>query len=165
MAIKYVDNFEFPPEAGFTGSAGSTEVKGYMRGGSVHKSDTKGMPKKVMKKGGRTHADPGPLPKNVKKRGGHMHDKMMEHGGAMGYKKGGHHDKMYESGGAMGYKKGGPMKMDDMDHANIQRGKKVASSQQDKEFGDQRPVKAGYRRGGKKKGGYNSKPMFGRGSK
>ena len=31
MGVKYVDNFEFPEEAGFTGSAGKTEVKPHMR--------------------------------------------------------------------------------------------------------------------------------------
>lgn len=35
MACKYVDNFEFPSEAGFTGSAGKTMVSGYARGGTV----------------------------------------------------------------------------------------------------------------------------------
>jgi len=33
MKCKYVSEFEFPSEAGFTGSAGKTVVKGYSRGG------------------------------------------------------------------------------------------------------------------------------------
>ena len=36
--MKYVKNFEFPSEFGFTGSAGKTAVSGHMRGGGkVHK--------------------------------------------------------------------------------------------------------------------------------
>lgn len=37
MAVKYVDDFEFPKEAGFTGSAGKESVRGYMRGGRVRR--------------------------------------------------------------------------------------------------------------------------------
>lgn len=155
MAVKYVNNFEFPREAGFSGSAGANEVRGYMRGGSVKKSGAKGMPKPVMKKAG--------------------HGKKMEHGGQYG-KGGSTHDKLMSHGKEMGYKHGGHHKMDDMDNANTQRTKKVASNQRDKEFGDQPPVKPGFQKGGKKmrkaggglaqatKGGFNSKPMYGRGS-
>jgi hypothetical protein len=35
MAVKYVKDFEFPSDRGFSGSAGKTTVKGYMRGGHV----------------------------------------------------------------------------------------------------------------------------------
>lgn len=34
-SFKYVSDFEFPSECGFTGSAGKTHVKGYARGGEV----------------------------------------------------------------------------------------------------------------------------------
>lgn len=37
MACKYVKDFEFPTEAGFTASAGKTMVKGYARGGPLNK--------------------------------------------------------------------------------------------------------------------------------
>lgn len=37
MACKYVKDFSFPAEAGFTGSAGQKPVQGYMRGGKVEK--------------------------------------------------------------------------------------------------------------------------------
>lgn len=33
--FKYVDEFEFPADAGFTGSAGQQQVRGYARGGHV----------------------------------------------------------------------------------------------------------------------------------
>ena len=36
---KYVSDFWFPSDAGFTGSAGMTHVKGYARGGSVKKAE------------------------------------------------------------------------------------------------------------------------------
>ena len=35
-SIKYVKDFEFPSEFGFSGSAGKQQVKGYARGGKVH---------------------------------------------------------------------------------------------------------------------------------
>jgi len=34
-SFKYVSDFEFPSECGFTGSSGKTMVKGYARGGKV----------------------------------------------------------------------------------------------------------------------------------
>lgn len=38
MAVKYVKDFEFPSDKGFTGSAGAQHVKAYARGGSVKKA-------------------------------------------------------------------------------------------------------------------------------
>ena len=38
MAVKYVKDFEFPGDKGFTGSAGAQHVKGYARGGTVRKA-------------------------------------------------------------------------------------------------------------------------------
>lgn len=35
-SLKYVKDFEFPSEFGFSGSAGKQQVKGYARGGKVH---------------------------------------------------------------------------------------------------------------------------------
>ena len=60
MKCKYVSEFEFPSEAGFTGSAGKTMVKGYSRGGksavkdmacggSHYKSGGKSRAKKALK--------------------------------------------------------------------------------------------------------------------
>lgn len=38
MAVKYVKDFEFPSDKGFTGSAGAQHVKAYARGGTVKKA-------------------------------------------------------------------------------------------------------------------------------
>lgn len=38
--LQYVKDFSFPSECGFTGSAGKSEVKGYMRGGKVKGRNT-----------------------------------------------------------------------------------------------------------------------------
>lgn len=38
MAVKYVKDFEFPSDKGFSGSAGVQHVKAYARGGSVKKA-------------------------------------------------------------------------------------------------------------------------------
>lgn len=38
MPPRYVSDFEFPSDAGFTGSAGMQHVKGYARGGPVKKA-------------------------------------------------------------------------------------------------------------------------------
>lgn len=35
-SFKYVEDFEFPSEFGFSGSAGKQQVKGYARGGKRH---------------------------------------------------------------------------------------------------------------------------------
>lgn len=64
MGCKYVKEFEFGSDKGYTGSAGKKEVKTYLRGGSVNKSSASGS--KVascasgcaveMKKGGKSKA-------------------------------------------------------------------------------------------------------------
>jgi len=98
MTVKYVDSFEFPVEAGFTGSASNrptTAVRGYER------------------------------------------------------KRPGLHEEMLTQGKRLGFKEGGQVKMADMDNALTQRGKSVASNKLDQEFGDQGPLKPGYRKGGK----------------
>ena len=45
---KYVSDFDFPADAGFTGSAGVQHVRGYQRGGSVKKSAREKKISKVM---------------------------------------------------------------------------------------------------------------------
>lgn len=42
-SLKYVKEFEFPSDAGYTGSCGKTSVKGYSRGGNVMKKAEGGM--------------------------------------------------------------------------------------------------------------------------
>lgn len=123
--VKYVDSFEFPESAGFSGSADVPCFKsgGYVKHGSKKK-----------------HDHPGPLPKNVKKGGGRVK------------KSDSLHDKMAKAGKEMGYAYGGKVKyssMDDMDHANIQRRK--ATNQRDAESGGKTEVRPKFRGGGKAK--------------
>ena len=117
--------FDFPAEQGFTGSAGSKEVKGYMRGGAVkHVKHVGGPnPEKEYPKS-KAHQK---MPGNVKKRGGVVKKAM---GGFMGpereiqvddvtittprakggYMKGGMHDKLKKAGAKMGFAYGGRVK-------------------------------------------------------
>lgn len=80
MSVKYVKDFEFPSDRGFTGSAGKNTVKGYMRGGRVK------APKTAFAEGG--SVDSGVMPPN---RGRNQAE--IEAGGTKalkpGYKKGG----------------------------------------------------------------------------
>ncbi len=39
--LKYVSDFKFPTECGYSGSAGQTMVKGYARGGMAQKQQAK----------------------------------------------------------------------------------------------------------------------------
>jgi hypothetical protein len=61
MGCKYVKDFEFGSDKGYTGSAGKQEVKTYLRGGSVKKASPAGAKTACangcsveMKKGGKT---------------------------------------------------------------------------------------------------------------
>ncbi len=101
MAIKYVDDFEFPAEAGFTGSAGVQSVRGYQRGGRV-----KASPQFRMKTGKQDPMDHGVQPA---RRGRNQAE--IEAGGTKrllpGFKRGGQANaEMYKHGGKMGFKKG-----------------------------------------------------------
>lgn len=49
-SLKYVSEFEFPREAGYTGSAGQTHVKGYARGGKADMAQDKAMVKSAVHK-------------------------------------------------------------------------------------------------------------------
>ena len=48
-SLKYVSDFQFPSECGFTGSTGKTMVKGYARGGKTDMAQDKAMAKTMMK--------------------------------------------------------------------------------------------------------------------
>lgn len=66
-----------------------------------------------------------------------------------------HMGSSYKAGGKMGYSHGGKAKaMDSMDNANLPRRKTDAADQRTKEFGNQGPVKPGYKGGGYMKGGH-----------
>ena len=49
-SLKYVSDFQFPSECGFTGSTGKTMVKGYARGGHADVAKDKAMISSAMKK-------------------------------------------------------------------------------------------------------------------
>jgi len=49
-SFKYVNEFEFPREAGYTGSAGQQMVKGYARGGKTDAAQDKAMVKSAVHK-------------------------------------------------------------------------------------------------------------------
>lgn len=106
MAINYVDDFEFPPEAGFTGSAGAQSVRGYQRGGKVGHRYNKESPQFRMKTGKMDPMDHGVQPA---RRGRNQAE--IEAGGTKrllpGFKHGGQANaEMYKHGGKMGFKKG-----------------------------------------------------------
>lgn len=67
-SFKYVSDFSFPAECGFTGSAGQQMVKGYARGGKVAKAEAK--VGKVMSEFGKgelhSGSKQGPVVKNPK---------------------------------------------------------------------------------------------------
>lgn len=136
VGLTYVSDFSFPPEQGFTGSAGKSEVKGYMRGGHVKQPVGKGGAKQKM-------------PKNVKAKGGYM--------------KGGMHDKLKKAGAEMGYAYGGSVKntsaefkqkrgpQKTMDHG-VQPARR-GRNQAEIEAGGTKRLKPGLKKGGYMKGG------------
>lgn len=93
--LQYVKDFSFPSDQGFTGSAGNTQVKGYMRGGCVkkgRKSRAKGTTKAAM--GGFMGPEREIAVDDVtitvpKMKGGAVHDKLRKHGAKMGFAYGG----------------------------------------------------------------------------
>jgi hypothetical protein len=103
--LTYVDEFSFPSEQGFSGSAGKQSVKGYMRGGHV---------KDHVKKAAQKHRAPGPgaarggtvgvtTERGPKSRRQKSTMTKAAHGGSM-------HDQLYAAGDEMGYKRGGQVK-------------------------------------------------------
>lgn len=83
VGMQYVKDFTFPAEQGFTGSAGKSSVKGYMRGGAV-KGKTVGVTTKPGPKSKRT---PSTMTKAAQ--GGSVHDSLYAAGEGMGYMRGG----------------------------------------------------------------------------
>ena len=122
--LEYVDEFKFPEDQGFTGSAGRQSVKGYMRGGQV-KANQK-------------------MPKNVKAHGGEvsMHDKLVSEGEKMGYAYGGRVTES-DTSGEFVQTRG---KQATMDNANYPPGS--PSSQRDKESGPTKKLRPRFKHGG-----------------
>ena len=164
--------FKFPAEQGFTGSAGVSQVKGYMRGGHVRSPDkTKGkgksragMPANVKMKGGEVHAAEGgyfgkpgdkypTLKSGPKGKRSKMPPNVKKHGGEVSM-----HDKLKHEGGKMGYAYGGQVKntsaqfkqtrgkQDTMDHG-VQPAQ-TGRNQAEVEAGGNKRLKAGYKHGG-----------------
>lgn len=155
--LQYVSEFSFPTDQGFTGSAGRSEVKGYMRGGKVcaqkgvkgakgRKSRAKGTTKAAM--GGFMGPEREIAVDDVtitvpKMKGGAVHDKLRKHGAEMGYSYGGTVKKT-----SADFKlKRGPQKT--MDHGNqpARRGRNQAEI----EAGGTKRLKPGLKKGGKVK--------------
>ena len=102
--LTYVDEFSFPSEQGFTGSAGKNSVKGYMRGGHVkathetanankHRAPGPGAARGgtvgvTTKRGPKSRRQKSTMTKAA--HGGSMHDKLYAAGDEMGYMRGGH---------------------------------------------------------------------------
>jgi len=156
--------FKFPSEQGFTGSAGKSKVKGYMRGGHVKSPDKtkgkgmsrKGMPKNVKAKGGPVKKQMGGYmgPEREiavddvkitvpKMKGGSVHEKLKHEGSKMGYAYGG---QVKDTSGEFVEKRG---KQDTMDHG-VQPAQK-GNNEAEVEAGGNKRLKAGYKKGGKAK--------------
>jgi hypothetical protein len=103
VGMQYVKEFSFPAEQGFTGSAGKSPVKGYMRGGAVkatHETANANKPRAPSVKashGGTVGVttERGPKSRRPKStmtkaaQGGSIHDQLYDEGGKMGYMRGG----------------------------------------------------------------------------
>lgn len=137
--LTYVKDFSFPAAQGFSGSAGRSEVKGYMRGGKVC----------AVGKGGAKQKMPG----NVKARGGSVNKAKggttMRDGRDM-------HSKLYDDGMQMGFMRGGqvkkmgmptsrgPQKTMDTGNQPARKGRNQAEI----EAGGTKRLKPGYKKGG-----------------
>mgnify|MGYP003674237910 CR=1 FL=1 len=119
--LTYVKDFSFPAAQGFSGSAGSNEVKGYMRGGTVKKAPVK------KAKGGTTMRD-----------GRDMHSQLYDQGMQMGFMRGGKVKKM-----GMPTSRG---PQDTMDTGNQPARK--GRNQAEIEAGGTKRMKPGYQKGG-----------------
>lgn len=65
-SLKYVTDFEFPSDRGYSGSAGKTMVKGYARGGAADMAQDKAMVKAAVQKHERSKHPGEPLTKLAK---------------------------------------------------------------------------------------------------
>lgn len=161
--LQYVKDFSFPADQGFTGSAGRSEVKGYMRGGSVKKRNKPCKKRKLAP--GTTKAAMGGFmgPEREiavddvtitvpKMKGGAVHNKLKAHGKKMGYAYGG----TVKSTSADFKMKRGPQKSMDHGVQPARRGKNARNAAQAEAGGTGRLLP------GLKKGGKVKKPIKGR---
>ena len=126
VGLTYVKDFSFPAAQGFTGSAGTHQVRGYQRGGAVKKAPVK------KAKGGTTMRD-----------GRDLHSGLYASGLEMGFKRGGQVKKM-----GMPTKRG-PQKT--MDHGNMPARKGCNTAEI--EAGGTKKMRPGYQAGGVVGGG------------
>ncbi len=124
--LTYVKDFSFPAAQGFSGSAGSHQVRGYQRGGAVKKAPVK------KAKGGTTMRD-----------GRDMHSKLYDDGMTLGFQRGGQVKKM-----GMPTTRG---PQDTMDHG-VQPARK-GRNEAEIEAGGTKRMLPGYEKGGKVKTG------------
>lgn len=135
VGLTYVKDFEFPSEQGFSGSAGKSPVKGYMRGGKVtapnnasgkaNAARSSAKPSVGAMQGGKVEVEV-----EISKNGNNDNGNMKKaRGGTVGVttergpksrrpkntmtaaaRGGSMHDKLYAEGGKMGYARGGQVK-------------------------------------------------------
>jgi hypothetical protein len=146
VGLTYVNEFSFPPEQGFSGSAGQRSVKGYMRGGCVKRGKSKlakGTTKAAM--GGFMGPEREIAVDDVtitvpKMKGGAVHNKLRKHGKTMGYKYGG---QVKDTSSEFKATRGPQDTMDD----GVQPARK-GRTQQEIEAGGTKRLKPGYAGGG-----------------
>ena len=154
VGMQYVKEFSFPAEQGFTGSAGKSSVKGYMRGGAVkatHETANANKPRAPSVKashGGTVGVTTKRGPKS--RRPKNTMTKAAQ-GGSV-------HDKLYAAGDEMGYARGGQVK--DTSSEFVQKAKPMASmddgvqparrgrTQADVEAGGTKRLKPRFKKGG-----------------
>jgi hypothetical protein len=110
VGMQYVKEFSFPAEQGFTGSAGKSPVKGYMRGGAVKATHETANANKH--RAPSVRASHGGTVGVTTKRGpkSRREKSTMTKAAGGGYMEGGMHDKLYAEGDKMGYMRGGRVK-------------------------------------------------------
>jgi hypothetical protein len=164
VGLTYVKEFEFPAEQGFTGSAGRSSVRGYMRGGHVkaeagarRKASGANMPATVKSHGGTvgvTTTQSKKMPQKARQAAAAKKSAKKGHGGGVSM-----NDKLYAAGEQMGYAKGGyasmntdaeflmkTSKQDTMDHGIYPA---QSTTQADKEAGGRPRLKPKFKYGGK----------------
>ena len=148
--LKYVKDFDFPSDQGFTGSAGQSQVKGYMRGGAVSRNK----PNKSRKRAkGTTKAAMGGFmgPEREiavddvtitvpKMKGGKVHSKLYKSGKKMGFARGG---QVKDTSGEFNMSRG-PQNPNDPGVQPARRGR----TQQEIEAGGTKRLKPGFKKGG-----------------
>jgi hypothetical protein len=168
VGMQYVKEFSFPAEQGFTGSAGKSPVKGYMRGGAVkatqetanankHRAPSVGASRGgtvgvTTKRGPKSRRPKNTMTKAAQ--GGSVHDKLYAAGDEMGYMRGG----AVKNTSAEFVQKAGPQASMDEGVQPARRGR----TQADVEAGGTKRLKPRLARGG---GVHKTRPYVGKAKK